>query len=66
MTALRAAVGSVLGVVLLAGCRFRHPGETGFRDSFTDSFSREDTRGETGVAGIGDDFFPLGAGWTWT
>lgn len=67
MSPSRSTLGGALALALLAGCRFRHPGETGFRDSFNESFSRDDSRrGETGIAGIGDDFFPLGAGWTWT
>ena len=60
-----AALGTLVALVVLPGCRLRNPGETGFRDSFNDSFRRDSGR-ETGLFGVGDDFFPRGSGWTGT
>ena len=56
------------GLLLTAasGCRhLRHPGETGFRDSLGESRFRDSQR-DTGTSGVGDDYFPLENGWSWT
>jgi hypothetical protein len=57
-----------LPLLASVGCdHLRHPGETGFRDSFgRDTVNRDSRRGDTGVQGVGDDYFPLGTGWSWT
>ena len=55
--------GVVLLALVLLGCHHvRPPGETGFHDSS----SRDSRRGDTGLVGEGDDYYPLGTGWSWS